>query len=45
MNQSNLQRIRRVLKFYELKGQNRERVNTIYYKILKHKYNDRYNYV
>ena len=31
---SNLTRIKRVLKFYELKGINSERCNKIYYKIL-----------
>jgi len=32
--QSNLTRIKRVLKFYELRGTNSERVNSLYRKIL-----------
>ena len=39
--QTPLQRINRVLKFYELRGQNRERVNEVKRKILKQKYENR----
>ena len=35
--QSNLQRINRVMKFYYLRGQNRELVNEVYRKILSEK--------
>ena len=35
--QSNLQRINRVMKFYYLRGQNREKVNEVYRKILSEK--------
>ena len=31
---SNLTRIKRVLKFYELKGVNKEKINSLYFKIL-----------
>lgn len=39
--QTPLQRINRVLKFYELRGQNRERVNNVKRNILKQKYENR----
>lgn len=39
--QTPLQRINRVLKFYELRGQNRERVNNVNLNILKQKYESR----
>ena len=39
--QTPLQRINRVLKFYELRGQNRERVNNVNLKIIKQKYESR----
>ena len=35
--QSNLQRINRVMKFYYLRGQNRELVNEVYRKIISEK--------
>lgn len=38
MRQTPLQRVNRVLKFYELRGQNRERVNNVKRNILKLKY-------
>jgi hypothetical protein len=31
---TNLQRIKRIMKFYELRGVNRERVNNVYRKII-----------
>ena len=39
--QTPLQRINRVLKFYELRGQNRERVNNVNLNIIKQKYESR----
>jgi hypothetical protein len=35
MKQSPLQRINRIMKFYYLRGQNRENVNKVYRNILK----------
>ncbi len=37
MAQSELQRIKRVLKFYELRGINKESINKIYRSIIKQK--------
>lgn len=36
--ESALKRINRVIKFYTERGQNRENVNNVYRKILKHKH-------
>jgi len=38
MKQSALQRIRRIIKFYYLRGQNRENVNKVYRNIIKNSY-------
>jgi hypothetical protein len=38
MKQSPLQRIRRIIKFYYLRGQNRENVNNVYRNIIKKLY-------
>ena len=38
-NQSPLQRINRIMKFYYLRGQNRENVNEVFRKIIKLKLN------
>lgn len=38
MKMSTIQRINRVMKFYELRGQNRERVNNVKRNYLKQKY-------
>lgn len=38
MKQSALQRIKRILKFYYDRGQNRESVNKVYRNILKEKF-------
>jgi hypothetical protein len=37
MKQSNYQRIKRIMNFYYQRGQNREKVNEIYRKIIKDK--------
>jgi hypothetical protein len=37
MKQSNYQRIKRIMNFYHSRGQNREKVNEIYRKIIKEK--------
>jgi hypothetical protein len=37
MKQSNYQRIKRIMNFYYQRGQNREKVNEIYRKIIKEK--------
>jgi hypothetical protein len=39
MKQSNLQRIKRVLDYYIKRGHNSEKINAIYFKILKDKLN------
>jgi len=39
MKQSPLQRINRIMKFYYLRGQNRENVNEVFRKIIKLKLN------
>jgi hypothetical protein len=38
IKQSPLQRIRRIIKFYYLRGQNRENVNNVYRNIIKKLY-------
>jgi len=39
MKQTALQRIKRVMNFYYKRGHNSERINTLYKKILKNRYN------